>query len=176
MAAFSSSESQLVALFVACIAYGIHIVAFVACMRTWTHHSKHSPQTNTYWPWVSASVSLFLLGTLHVSGLCAHSILAFICYRGSHGTDGDFKQLGRWIYGLRCICYHLVVAVSDAALVRACLLTKNLILMKVPGLSLLAGLHLLATEIRGHFHSCDPVAHFNRRCCVYCLRGRDTPG
>lgn len=101
MPSLSVSESQLLALFIESIAYGIHIVAFVGCMSTWFLRSRRPLPKAMYWPWVFLAISLFILGTTHVSLLCFHNVLAFIFNHGPDGADAEFERLSSWVYGLR---------------------------------------------------------------------------
>ncbi|KAH9831467.1 uncharacterized protein C8Q71DRAFT_782682 [Rhodofomes roseus] len=120
MPSLSVSESELLALFTESIAYGIHLVTFLGCISTCFLRSRRSVSKATYWPWVFVAISLFILGSVHVSLLCFHNVLAFIFQHGPDGADAEFERLSSWVYGLQYSCFYLIIAFSDAALIYRC--------------------------------------------------------
>ena len=101
MPSISVSAAYLVALFAESIAYGVHVVTFATCMRTWLRRPSRSLPRSTCWPWIVIAISLLALCTLHVALACYHNLWAFTLYHGNAAPGEIFNILSNWITGIR---------------------------------------------------------------------------
>lgn len=100
---------------------GIFLVTFASCMRVLLFSSggqgNLKPSASVNYVMVSASVAMFIFGTMDVGFGLRHNLDAFVYFNGP--PDEEFAQISYWVNVMKIVCYDAQTFVGDAILVSA---------------------------------------------------------
>ncbi|TFK46915.1 hypothetical protein OE88DRAFT_1666705 [Heliocybe sulcata] len=139
LAPFPVDEAQIVAQFMQCIAYGIHIVTFILCIRALVlpRRNKHQKSINVDWSMFICVIAMGIIATLAVAFELLSNIHTFVLYHGPRGTVSEASDISYWPNFWQTILYVLQAALEDGILIYRtyCVFSKDwrIIIVQVVG-------------------------------------------
>ncbi|KAH7882637.1 hypothetical protein F5I97DRAFT_1931248 [Phlebopus sp. FC_14] len=118
MAAFPVTTAQIVALFMECILYGVHLVTLAQCLRSllWSD-VENRLKRKINWRMLTVALLMGLIATLDVAFGLRHNLDAFVYYTGPGGPTTEFAMISNWVNVMKTVDYIVQNIIGDGMLI-----------------------------------------------------------